>query len=581
MAAQAFRTTSGAGAHPADPESTSTPRPLARLIALLEPEREDLVTVVAFAIFAGVLYLAAPLAVDALVNNLAFGANEGVYVQALVILSLGLFGFLVIFGFVRGSQYYVTELIQRRIFVRLTADLSYRLPRVRMSALDQKLGPDLINRFFDVVTVQKSASMLLLDGVNLVLGALIGLLILGFYHPFLLLFDLLLILALGIVLFAFGQGAVRTSIDESYAKHDVAAWLEQVAMFPYLFKSHGANHLATARANQLAENYLDARARHYRIVIRQISGLLGLQAVASALLLGVGGFLVLDAQLTLGQLVAAELIVSATLANLASLGKHAELFYDALASIDKIGYVVDLPIERASGETECADADPAGARIDVRGLTFGYDRERPVLTDVNLDVKPGERVALVGAAGYGTSTLMDILSGLRVPNAGAVDIDGRDVRHWDLEALRERVSLVRGQEIVNGTVLENVAFGRPVIGRSEVQRALEDVGLLQDIMRLEEGLDTPLMVGGRPLSSSQRSRLILARAIVHPPRLLLLDENLENLEPQTFSDLTDFVFERSHPWTLLVASRDLEVLQRCDRTIDMASFGPIRTGVTG
>lgn len=581
MAPQAYRTTSGPGVADHGSHDTSTPKPLSRLLALLEPERQDIITVLAFAVFAGVLYLATPLAVDAVVNNLAFGANEGVYIQALVILSLGLFGFLLLFGFVRGSQYYVTELIQRRIFVRLTADLSYRLPRVRMSALDQKLGPDLVNRFFDVVTVQKSASMLLLDGINLVLAALIGLLILGFYHPFLLVFDLLLILSLVLVLFAFGRGAVRTSIDESYAKHDVAAWLEQVAMYPFLFKTHGASQLASERANRLAERYLEARSRHYGIVLRQISGLLALQAVASALLLGVGGFLVLDAQLTLGQLVAAELIVSATLANLASLGKHAELFYDALAAVDKIGYVVDLPVERSGGETECAEAKPAGAKVEVRSLTYGYDPSRPVLTEVNLNVEPGERVGLVGVAGAGTSTIMDLLTGIRTPTVGAVEIDGRDVRDWQLPALRQRVSLVRGQDIVQGTVLENVALGRPGIGRGDVQNALESLGLLTDIMNLPDGLDTQLMVGGRPLSSSQRSRLILSRAIVDRPRLLLLDQNLENLESRTFADLADFVFDRSSLWTLIVASRDEEVLKRCDRTIDMASFGPIRTGMTG
>jgi len=336
-----------------------------RLLGLLQPERQDLTAIVVFAIFAGVLYLATPLAADALVNSLAFGANQGIYTQALIVLTLGLFGFLLLLGLIRGAQYFVTELIMRRLFVRLTADMAHRLPRVRMSALDQKLGPDLVNRFFDVVTVQKAASLLLLDGLNLVLGAFIGLLLLGVYHPFLLLFDLLLIAALSLVLFGFGRGAVRTSVAESYAKHDVASWLEQVAMFPYLFKSEGASRLAEAKANRLAETYLDARAKHYRIVLRQIGGLLGLQALASASLLGVGGFLVLDGQLTLGQLVAAELIVSAIVSNLASLGKHAELLYDALAAVDKIGYVVDLPIDapasvaEADSETTCSLHDVA------------------------------------------------------------------------------------------------------------------------------------------------------------------------------------------------------------------------------
>ena len=244
MATTAYRTTPGAGTTAGDAHGSTTPPPYRRLYQLLLPERQDLATVLLFAVFSGVLYLASPLAVDIVVNNLAFGAAEGVYVQALVLLSLALFGFLCLMGLVRAAQYYVSELIQRRLFVRLTADMVYRLPRVRMSALDQKLGPDLA------------------------LGAAIGLLILGFYHPFLLLFDLLLIGSVVFILWGMGQGAVKTSVAESYAKHDAASWLEQVAMFPYLFKSDGADRLAANRANDLAEGYLDARSKHYRIVFR-------------------------------------------------------------------------------------------------------------------------------------------------------------------------------------------------------------------------------------------------------------------------------------------------------------------------
>ena len=582
MASNVFRTTSGPGITPSGPEHPSTgPSPVRRLYHLLLPERKDLFTVVVFAVLAGVLYLATPLAVDALVNSLAFGAGEGVYIQALVLLSLGLFGFLCLLGIVRAAQYYVVELLQRRLFVRLSADLAYRLPRVQMDALDRKLGPDLINRFFDVVTVQKSGALLLLDGLNLALGAFIGLLILGFYHPFLLVFDLVLIAYVVLVLVLLGRGAIHSSVEESYAKHRVASWLEQVAMFPYVFKSEGASKLACDRADDLARDYLEARRHHWVIVFRQIGALLALQAIASASLLGLGGFLVLEGQLTLGQLVAAEIIVSAIVANLASLGKHIESYYDALAAVDKIGYVVDLPVEHQTGEATAKAREDEGARVEISNLTYGYDPSRPVLEGVSIAVQPGERVALVGAAGYGTSTLMDILLGVRMPQGGQVRVEGVDVRDWELMELREEVSLVRGQDVVEATVVENVRFGRKNLSRQEIQDALESVGLLADIMKLPDALDTHLMVGGRPLSSSQRSRLIIARAIVGRPRLLLLDESLENLEPQTLEDLADSVFDPSNRWTLIVASRDPTILERCDRSIDMASFGPMRTGVTG
>ncbi len=559
-------------AHTDDHGHQDGPPPLRRFYQLLLPERQDILTVLIFAVLTGILYLATPLAVDALVNNLAFGAAEGVYVQALLVLSFALFGFLCLMGLVRGAQYYVTEIIQRRIFVRLTADLAYRLPRVRMDALDQKLGPDLVNRFFDVVTVQKSSSMILLDSVNLAMGTFVSLLILGFYHPFLLLFDLLLIVYLVFVLLVVGRGAITTAVEESYAKHRVAAWLEQVALFPYLFKSEGAGSVSVDRANDLAEGYLEARIAHWRVLFRQIIGFLILQAVASAALLGLGGFLVLEGELTLGQLVAAELIVSAIVANLASLGKHAESFYDALAAVDKIGYVVDLPVEREDGEVPRGKLDPKGAQLEVRDLTFGYDRLGTVFQDVSFELQPGDRVALTGAAGSGTSTLLDVISGMREIQAGSIRVDGLDLRDWNLDRLRDDVTLVRGHDLVQGTIEENVLFGRSNFSRQDVREALRSVGILDQVLRMPQGIDTPLKMMGRRLSYSQRTRLVIARAILDKPRLLLLDQSLENLGPKVFKEITDFVFDERRPWTIVIVSADDQIMDMCHRRIDMSEF---------
>ena len=184
----------------------------------------------------------------------------------------------------------------------------------------------------------------------------------------------------------------------------------------------------------------------------------------------------------------------------------------------------------------------------------------------------------MGAAGFVSSTLLDILYGVREPRRGTVRIDGVDVRSWELSHLRGEVALVRGQDIVEGTIYENVGFGRDEFGRADVERALARVGLLDAVEQLPDRLDTRLLVGGRPLSSSQRSRLILARAIIGRPRLLLLDEVLENMEPKLLEELADAVFDRTNPWTLVVATSEPDVLRRCSRTIDLASFGPPSNG---
>jgi len=549
----------------ADGHAHAGPSPWRRFHGLLRPERADIVVVLVFSVVNGVLLLATPLAVDAVVNNIAFGGQEQVYLQALLLLAFVLFAFLALLAALRATQHYVMEVIQRRLFLRLTADLAYRLPRVEAEVLAESGGPELVNRFFEVVTVQKSVSLLMLEGINVTLSAAIGLVVLGFYHPFLLAFDVVLVVTLALVVVGMGRGAVATSIEESKAKHAVAAWLEQIAMFPLAFRSRGAGDLALRRADELGRDYLEARRAHYRVLIRQVGGLLGLQAAASSALLTIGGFLVLRGELTLGQLVASELIVGAIVASVAKFDKQLESWYDAMAAVDKLGHLADLPIERDSGERPLDRRGPAA--LELRRVTFGYDPISPLFSDLSLALRPGSRVAVVCPAGYGASTMLDLVYGLRDPQKGMVLVDGIDVRHWDLAELREQVALVRGPEIVDGSIADNVRFGRDDLSLEEVRRALECVGLMEAILRFPDGLDTGLRAGGRPLSSTQRARLMLARAIVVRPRLLMLDELLEGLDLQAVTELESYLFDGENPWTLVLVTRDPDLVQRCDEVV--------------
>ena len=310
--------TQGSSAH------AGHPLPHHRLFSLLKPERADIGVIFFFSIITGLLYLATPLAVDAVVQNIAFGGQQKVYVQTLLIFSFALLVFLMLLSMISAAQHAVAELIQQRIFVRLSSDLTFRLPRLKMKSLEDTKSVELINRFLEVTTLQKSSALILLDAVNVVLSATIGLIVLAFYHPFLLAFDFILIAFLMLVFFGLGRRGVETSIQESYAKHEVAGWFEQLVMFPVLFKWAVAKDFSMQLSNRLIDTYLTRRKEHYRILLRQIIGLLAIQAVASAALLAIGGWLVLRGELTLGQLVASELIVSAIVAAVVYLGKHVD-----------------------------------------------------------------------------------------------------------------------------------------------------------------------------------------------------------------------------------------------------------------
>jgi len=541
--------------------------PARRFMELLRPEAGEIWTILIFSVITGFLYLALPLAVNALVSNLAFGSQSGPYQQALFILGLVLLVALSLGGALRGLQHYVIEVVQRRLFVRLTADLSHRLPRVDARSLEGVHPPELVNRFLDVVTMQKSTALILLTGVNLVLSTLIGMAVLAFYHPFLLAFSAVLVSSLAFIVWGLGRGAVSTSIAESHCKYHVVGWLEELARCPRLFKGPGGYELAAGRADDLARHYLDARRKHFRVLMRQIVALLALEVVASAALLMVGGFLVMGQQLTLGQLVASEIIVTAIVASIAKLGKQFEAWYDALASVNKLGHLVDLDIERETGETPPPREN--GVSVNMEAVAFAYGERSPVFSGVTFSLAPGERVALFGSQGSGVSTMLDLLHGMRVPTGGFLLMDGLDVRSWNLEALRRNVALLRGGDIVDGTIAENLRLGRIEISTPEIKEALAQVGLLRDVLALPGGVNTPLLAGGLPLSSRQRVRLLVARAILMKPRLLLLDEILDGLDQDTLTELSSVILASAHTWTVVASTRDESVRAKFTRVVNL------------
>jgi ABC-type bacteriocin/lantibiotic exporter with double-glycine peptidase domain len=501
--------------------------PVERLRRLAALEHGDLLVVVIYAIAIGLVSLAVPVAAQSLVNTVAFTA----LVQPIVVLSVLVLIGLLAAGLLQTLQYRVIETLQQRFFVRATHESVRRLAQADVRAFAERGAPELMNRFFDVALVQKAASTLLIEGISAALQAVVSLVLLAFYHPALLAFDVVLLALLAFILFGLGRRGVATAIKESKAKYETAAWLEEMAGAFRTFKAPGGDALAFVRADALARAYLEARGKHFKVLLRQIVGSYVLQAVATAGLLGLGGFLVIRGQLTLGQLVAAELIVTSVLAAVSKLGKYLESYYDLVASVDKVGVIVDLESEREGGAARARREGPAGVRLE--GIGFSYDGAADVLHDVSLVVAPGARVAVLGSDASGKSTLVDLLYGLRVPTRGRLEIDGVDVRTLALDDLRRDIALVGKPEVFDASVLDNLRLGREDVDAGLIAEVLEIVALADDVGGLPEGASTRLGHSGSRLTSSQASRLAIARSLVAQPRLLVIDETLDGLGAET------------------------------------------------
>lgn len=535
------------------------PSPLQRLTSLLRPERQDLTVAVVYSVAIGLLSLAVPIATQALVNTVAFGT----VLQPLAVLAVLVLAALTASAVLQTLRTWVVEMVQRRVFVRVAGEVADRLLRVRTEAFDRVHGPELVNRFLDVVTVQKSVALLLVDGLSVVMQALVGLVLLAVYHPMLLVFDVALLLLIVLVLFGLGRGAVRTSIAESKTKYDMVAWLEEMALHRVSFRSRHGESYARQRTNALAMEYVKERGAHFRILLRQVMGSYALQAVATSALLGVGGYLVIQGQLTLGQLIAAELVVGTVVGGFAKFNKSLESFYDLSAAVDKLGYLQDLPCERTTGEGVSRRAGSAALRL--RDLCFAYEGRPELFRTGTMEFEPGSKVAIHGRSGSGKTTLLDLLYALRTPGAGAIEIDNVDYRDLRLADIRTQVALVRDIDIFPGTVIDNVRLGLEADPLA-VRDVLDQVGLLEAVSALPDGLHTRLSTGGAPLTPSQAMRLSVARALLARPRVLLLDDVLDQIDDLKLRGrLVQTLFAPSTPWTVVLTTDRPEIWPLCDR----------------
>ncbi len=537
--------------------------PLARMGELLYLERGNIGLVYAYATLVGLFSLTLPLGVQAIIGLV----SGGLFLQPVALL----IGFVVLgtalTGVLQVLQLSAVETIQQRIFARIALEFSLRVPRVSVEHALREDLPERMNRFFEVVTIQKGLGTLLTDTSTALLQVAFGLLLLTFYHPYFTLFGLTLVVTLALIVRVTGPRGLETSLMESKYKYRAVHWLEEVARAVATFKSAGRATPALDRMDEHVSGYLRYRQRHFRVLVTQAMAAIGFKTIVTGALLVLGSVLVIDRQITLGQFVAAELVIVTVLAGIEKLVASIADVYDVLTAVDKLGGVTDLPLERTAGLALPEGA--AGLAVRASDLRYTYTvNDHVALSGLDFEVGPGERVAITGPDGSGETTLLSLIAGLLPGYEGNLLVGGITLRDLDLASLRDRMGLYLGSsDLFEGTVEENIALGRRGVGPAEVMFALDRVGAADAVQALPFGLQTPLPSGGRGLPSTLRIRLLIARAIVTRPRLLVLDECLATVEPKARRELVDALTGPGATWTLIAVSHAPDQLAACDRVL--------------
>jgi ABC-type bacteriocin/lantibiotic exporter with double-glycine peptidase domain len=539
--------------------------PVKRLLRLLSTEKKDILYILFYAVIIGLFSLILPLGIQSTIELI----SGGVFFSSVYILIAVVIVGILAAGGLQILQISLVEHLQQRIFAKAALEFTFRIPRIKIESILKNYAPELVNRFFDVMTIQKGLPKLLIDLSSGTIQILFGLLLLSLYHPFFVFFSMILVAALTLIFFLTGPKGLSSSIQESKYKYKVAQWLEELARALNSFKLAGTTDLPIKKTDYNVNNYLKYRKVHFKTLITQFSYILLFKAIVTGGLLIMGTILVINREITLGQFVASEIIIILILNAVEKIIMYMDVVYDLLTAVDKVAQVTDLPLEKVGGIDFPKSAFQKGYSITVKNLRYKYpDGKDYILNGINLDIKSGEHVCITGSGGSGKTTLTNIIAGLHPAFEGIVTINNYSIRDLDLSHLRDRIAKnISAEDIFDATIYENITVGKPLESFEDVLTALQRVGLTDEINALPEGLNTPLLSGGKGLSSSMIQKLILARCLAKKPQLLILNDYFSGLKKSTKLDLIKATISSENAWTSIAVSNDPLVMAACDRVI--------------
>jgi ABC-type bacteriocin/lantibiotic exporter with double-glycine peptidase domain len=536
-----------------------------RLGAMLRQERKAIGYIFVYASIAGLIGLSVPLGVQSMVSYIASGR---IVTSVFVLLFLIVLGLLVVGG-LQIMQLYLTEYIQRRLFVRSAFAFSERITKLRIESIRNLYPPELVNRFFDIVTLQKGTATILMEFSTAGLQLVFGLLLLALYHPVFIMIAIVVFVGIWLFIRVTGPVALDTSIKESKYKYQIAGWLEDLARSILTFKVAGNSTLHTDKTSNLLRNYLYARRKHFVVLLRQYIGFVVFKTATTGSLLLTGCFLVINGEINLGQFIAAEIVVILLMNAVEKIIIKLDSVYDVLTSIDKLSQVTEVPIDMQVPGGWLLPNKNEGMSIAIQNLKYQFgDGHVPILDQLSLEINANERVCIAGYNGSGKTTLMHILLGSLNDWSGQILCDDLALQNIDRNSYHAQTGdYIAGEKLFTGTLYENIALGRSHISEDDVMQAISLAGLDALIRSFPEGLQTEIIADAANFSSGIVRKLILARCLVGKPRLLLLDDFLLGVERREKERLLEILLDKKHKWTVVLASNDPFILKRFERIV--------------
>ena len=516
-----------------------------------------------YSVFNGLIGLSLPLGIQAIVNLIQGGQPNTAWLVLLFFVVSG----IVFTGVLQIYQLKIVENLQQKIFSRAAFEFAHRIPRITMEQLYKHYAPELTNRFFDVMSLQKGLPKILIDFSTAIIHVIFGLMLLSFYHSFFVAFSFMLVLLVLIIFALTARRGLATSLEESKRKYEVAHWLEELARTTNSFKLAGNTILPLKRVNGHVNNYLDARNKHFSILVQQYWLMTVFKGVVALGLLAIGGKLVMDQQINIGQFVGAEIIVLLIMSAVEKLITSMETIYDVLTGLEKIGQVTDMELEKHDGLNLNEQCTNEGLSVTLKDVNFAYPvGNRNILHNLSLTLKAGDNWLITGPSGSGKSTLLQVIAGIYKVSSGEIAYNDLPQGNLNLQSVRSVIGeCLASEQLFEGTLLENIAIGREPVTFANVKWAVEHAGLTTFVQSLPDGYETMIDPQGKKLPSSIVQKIIIARSIADKPKLLLIENILEALTPDEIIKLVDFLTHPDRPWTLVAVSNNHYLASNIDK----------------
>lgn len=535
-----------------------------RLWLLLKPDQKEIYQVYTYSFFKGVIALSLPLGIQSIINLIQAGSFSVAWMVLVGIVTTG----IAIGGYMQLMQMRIMEIFQQNIFTRAAFDFTYRIPKMKFEAINKYHAPELVNRFFDIITLQKSLAKIIIDFSSAILQITFGLILLSLYHPFFIIFSVLLLLLVFLIFKLTSKKGMQTSYEESSYKYKVVSWLEELARSKDSFKLAGNTRLPESKTDERVLGYLNSREKHFKILKKQYILLLIFKMFVALGLLLIGGLLVLNQQMNIGQFVASEIIILLVIDSAEKLILNLENVFDTFTSLEKIGQVIDIEIDDEERKSSLNHEFNESLSVEIDNLIFSYNNNNPVLKGISCFFDKNKNYCITGSNGSGKSTLLHLISGLYTAQQGSICINGFPIANYNLSKLYNSIGNGFNEEtIFEGSLHDNITLGRNHIKNDDVKWAINQVFLNDYIKSLPNGLDNPIETSGNKLSKSIIQRIILARSIVNKPKLLLIENHIDCIEDETRNKIIDFLTDKSNGWTLIFISNDRYLQNKCDHII--------------